>query len=72
MFLYKNPGIKKMLRFKLHSWGVQTLEGIIKKEDELKEKLRESIRERTEALIEKKDKLVHEMENKFNQKKAEL
>jgi hypothetical protein len=72
MFLYKNPGIKKMLRFKLHSWGVQTLEGIIKKEDELKEKLRESIRERTEALIEKKDKIVHDMENKFNQKKAEL
>jgi flagellar capping protein FliD len=72
MFLYKNPGIKKMLRFKLHSWGVQTLEGIIKKEDELKEKLRESIRERTEALIEKKDKLVHDMESKFNQKKAEL
>ena len=72
MFLYKNPGIKKLLRFKLHSWGVQTLEGIIKKEDELKEKLRESIRERTEALIEKKDKLVHDMENKFNQKKAEL
>jgi flagellar capping protein FliD len=66
MFLYKNPGIKKMLRFKLHSWGVQTLEGIIKKEDELKEKLRESIRGRTEALIEKKDKLVHDMENKFN------
>jgi flagellar capping protein FliD len=66
MFLYKNPGIKKMLRFKLHSWGVQTLEGIIKKEDELKEKLMESIRERTEALIEKKDKLVHDMENKFN------
>ena len=72
MFLYKNPGIKKLLRFKLHSWGVQTLEGIIKKEDELKEKLRESIRERTEALIEKKDKLVHDIENKFNQKKAEL
>ena len=72
MFLYKNPGIKKMLRFKLHSWGVQTLEGIIKKEDELKEKLRESIRERTEALIEKKDKIVQDMENKFNQKKAEL
>ncbi len=22
MFLYKNPGLKKMLRFKLHSWGV--------------------------------------------------
>ena len=79
MFLYKNPGIKKMLRFKLHSWGVQTMEGIIKKENELKEKLKDSIREKkealiekTEALIEKKDKIVHDMESKFNQKKAEL
>jgi hypothetical protein len=22
MFLYKNPGLKKLLRFKLHNWGV--------------------------------------------------
>jgi len=29
MFLYKNPGLKKILRYKLHSWGVQTLENII-------------------------------------------
>lgn len=39
MFIYKNPGLKKMLRFKLHNWGVQTLESIIKKEAEIKEKL---------------------------------
>ena len=32
MFLYKNPGIKKYLRYKLHCWGVQTLEQIIKKD----------------------------------------
>lgn len=69
MFLYKNPGLKKMLRFKLHSWGVQTLEGIIKKENELREKLQEKkneFLEKKEALIEKKDKIVLEMENKIN------
>jgi hypothetical protein len=69
MFLYKNPGLKKMLRFKLHSWGVQTLEGIIKKENELKEKLREkkeAFLEKKEAFIEKKDKIVLGMENKIN------
>ena len=26
MFLYKSPGLKKVLRFKCHTWGVQTLE----------------------------------------------
>ena len=75
MFLYKNPGLKKMLRFKLHSWGVQTLEGIIKKENELKEKLREkkeAFLEKKEAFIEKKDKIVLGMENKINQKMSEL
>jgi len=41
MFIYKNPGFKKMLRFKLHNWGVQTLESIIKKENEFKDKLKE-------------------------------
>ncbi len=41
MFLYKNPGLKKILRFKLHNWGVQTMEGIIKKEAELKDKFKE-------------------------------
>ena len=75
MFLYKNPGLKKILRFKLHSWGVQTLEGIIKKENELKEKLREKkeafIKEK-DALIEKKDKIVHEMETKITQKMSEI
>ena len=75
MFLYKNPGLKKMLRFKLHSWGVQTLEGIIKKENELKEKLREkkeAFLKEKDALIEKKDKIVHEMETKINQKMSEI
>jgi hypothetical protein len=42
MFIYKNPGLKKMLRFKLHNWGVQTLESIIKKEAEIKEKIQQS------------------------------
>ena len=54
MFLYKNPGLKKFLRFKLHSWGVSTLEQIVKKELEMKTKLRES----KERMIEQKDKLL--------------
>ena len=54
MFLYKNPGFKKMIRYKCHAWGVQTLESIIKKETEFKERVRES----TEALKEAKDKFV--------------
>ena len=56
MFLYKNPGLKKMLRYKLHSWGVQTTESIIKKEAELKE----CLREKSDALKEAKDKFVQE------------
>ena len=58
MFLYKNPGLKKFLRFKCHSWGVQTLEQLVKKELEIKTKLREGkemIIEKTEKLIETKD-----------------
>ena len=43
MFLHKNPGLKKYLRYKCHSWGVQTLEQIVKKELEMKNKLKESI-----------------------------
>jgi hypothetical protein len=75
MFIYKNPGLKKMLRFKLHNWGVQTLESIIKKESELKEKLREgreAIMEKKEALLEKKDKIVMETKEKVNQKINEI
>lgn len=56
MYLHKNPGLKKLLRFKLHNWGVQTLESIIKKEAELSEKFKE----RREALKEAKDKIVQE------------
>lgn len=61
MFLYKNPGLKKMLRFKLHAWGVQTLENIIKKELELKAKIQESkdkILESKDKLLEQKDKAI--------------
>ena len=36
MFLYKNPGFQKFLRFKLHNWGVQTMTNIIKKDEEIK------------------------------------
>ncbi len=32
MFLYKNPGLQKILRFKCHNWGVQTMTSIIKKD----------------------------------------
>ena len=63
MFIYKNPGFKKMLRFKLHNWGVQTLESIIKKENEFKEKLRE-LQIKKEAIIEKTDKIVAETKEK--------
>jgi len=73
MFLYKNPGLKKMLRFKLHSWGVQTLEGIIKKEKELAEKLKgefmekkEELKMKKEELMQKKEKIMNEMENKIS------
>ena len=56
MFLYKNPGLKKMLRFKLHTWGVQTLETIIKKDNEFKAKFmqgKEKLMEQTEKIKEK-------------------
>ncbi|CDW87270.1 UNKNOWN [Stylonychia lemnae] len=56
MFLYKNPGLKKMLRFKLHNWGVQTLENIIKKDHDLIAKLKDS----KDKMIEKKDKIIKE------------
>jgi hypothetical protein len=65
MFLYKNPGFKKMLRFKLHSWGCQTLESIIKKDQEFKAKLKEGkemLMEKKEKLIETKDKLIEKTE----------
>ena len=68
MFLYKNPGIKKFLRFKCHNWGVQTLEALLKKELELKEKLRE----RKVALLEATDKLVLETKDKFIEAKDKL
>lgn len=63
MFLYKNPGLKKILRFKLHNWGVQTLEGIIKKETELKDKFKET----REQFMEKKEKLKSEFEEKVSE-----
>ena len=68
IFLYKNPGLKKMLRFKLHNWGVQTMESINKKEQELEMKLRES----KDALKEAKDKLVLETKDKFKEKISEI
>lgn len=71
MFLYKAPGLKKMLRFKLHSWGVQSLESIMRKEQEFKTKLelgkdkimetrgklKEMTLEQKEKIMEKKDKI---------------
>lgn len=82
MFLYKNPGLKKMLRFKLHSWGVQTLENIIKKDLEIKAKLMqgkeklketgEKIREKTMEQREKFKGKINEMKNlnAFNKKEG--
>lgn len=67
MLLYKNPGLKKMLRFKLHNWGVQTLEGIIKKEQEYKAKAKELLKEGGEKLdkgIEKVKESVLEAKDK--------
>ena len=60
MFLYKNPGLKKIIRFKCHNWGVQTLESIIKKEIELKERLnlgKEKIMEQKTKIMEKGEKI---------------
>jgi hypothetical protein len=68
MFLYKNPGLKKLLRFKLHNWGVQTMEGIIRKEAEFAQRFQE----RKEALLEAKDKLVQEASDKFKGKIEEI
>ena len=42
MFLYKNPGLKGLLRFKVHNWGVQTMEQVIRKEIEIKARINES------------------------------
>jgi hypothetical protein len=61
MFLYKNPGLKKLLRFKLHNWGVQTMENIIKKEQELARKFMQG----KDQLLEAKDKLVVEAKDKI-------
>lgn len=66
MFLYKNPGLKKVLRFKCHNWGVQTLESIIKKEQELEAKLKESktlIKEKGEMIIKEKTEMIKEKIN---------
>lgn len=65
MFLYKNPGLKKMLRFKLHNWGVQTLEGIIKKEKELSEKFKVT----KDELVAKKEAFVDGVEKAVQEKK---
>ncbi len=80
MFLYKNPGFKKMLRYKLHGWGVQTLESIIKKEQEFKakieqgkdkiketgEKLKEMTLEQKEKILETKDKIKEKISDLTN------
>ena len=71
MFLYKNPGLKKYLRYKLHSWGVQTLEQIIKADQELKAKLqqtKEQIKEKSEKLKEK----TKEKKEKLKEKKEKI
>lgn len=60
MFLYRKPGLQKIIRYKCHSWGVQTLTNLIKADIELKEKLKvtkEQIIEKKEQLIEQTDKL---------------
>jgi len=71
MFLYKNPGLKKYLRYKLHGWGVQTLEQIIKRDQELKARLqqtREHLKEKGEKLKEK----TKEKKEKFREKINDL
>jgi predicted nuclease with TOPRIM domain len=78
MFLYKNPGLKKFLRYKCHSWGVQTLEEIIKKEQEIKAKLqasKEKLKETGEKLKEKGEKLREktlEQKEKIKEKISDL
>ena len=62
MFLYKNPGLQKFLRFKLHNWGVQTMTNMIKKDMEM----RAMLREQTEKLKEAKDKLQAKVVEKLH------
>lgn len=68
MFLYKNPGLKKLLRFKLHNWGVQTMESIIKKEQEIARQ----IQLKKEKLLEAKDEVVKEVKDKMIEAKEKI
>lgn len=68
MFLYKNPGLKKMLRFKMHSWGVQQLEKIIEK-NQLKAKIshgKELFKEKSEKIREKTMEQKEKLKEKIN------
>ena len=38
MFLFRNPGLKRLLRHRMHSWGVQMLEKIMTAQELLKQK----------------------------------
>ena len=71
MFLYKNPGLKKFLRFKLHNWGIQTMESIIQKEAELTEKLRESYLKKEAEIKEKLRESLHKTEIELKEKLRE-
>ncbi len=58
MFLYKNPGLQKVLRFKLHSWGVQTMEKLAEQEHKFLLKKSE--------LMQKTDELKNKIVNSVN------
>ena len=70
MLLYKNPGMYKLLRFKLHTWGVQTMTQLISKEKEVQERLMEKKSKMMEEVMEKGGKLKDQVLDKFPRKRA--
>ena len=50
-YLFKSPGYFKFLGYKTHQWGVSLMNGII--EQDLKEQMKEILKEKSEAIIEK-------------------
>ena len=55
MFLFRNPGLKRVLRGKMHGWGVQNLEKIMKATTLLQQK-----KEEAKTLLKEKKDIVKE------------
>ena len=71
MFLFRDPGLMRVLRFKMHTWGVQNLTKIIAASQLVKQKkeaAKQLIKEKKDSIKEKAvDKIV-----KAKDKSAEL